>query len=166
MPSPVLRTIAEPIEDKAAPESGYHAKFSGPFTVAAALHGGGGLGVSADDFSDEAVRDPERLALAAMVHCYADEQSTSDFPHQFPGVLSVESSDGTRLEHRVTHTRGGPENPLTSDEVELKFRLNAEPHLGSAGASQVLEAVDGLRDRASFPALVPAFNSLNEEELP
>jgi 2-methylcitrate dehydratase PrpD len=166
LPAPVLRTIAEPIEGKAAPESGYHAKFSGPFTVAAALLGGGGLGVSAGDFSDDAVRDPKRLALAALVHCYADKQSTNGFPHQFPGVLSVETKGGARLEHRVTHTRGGPENPLTSDEVELKFRLNAEPHLGSVGASQVLEAVTGLPDTSSFLALVPAFNSLNKEELP
>jgi 2-methylcitrate dehydratase PrpD len=42
---PVLRTIAEPPEAKARPASGYHAAFSGPYTVAAALLGGG-LGVS------------------------------------------------------------------------------------------------------------------------
>ena len=34
---PVLRTIAEPPEAKARPASGYHAAFSGPYTVAAAL---------------------------------------------------------------------------------------------------------------------------------
>ena len=33
---PVLRTIAEPPEAKARPASGYHAAFSGPYTVAAA----------------------------------------------------------------------------------------------------------------------------------
>jgi 2-methylcitrate dehydratase PrpD len=38
---PVLRTIAEPPEAKARPASGYHAAFSGPYTVAAALLGGG-----------------------------------------------------------------------------------------------------------------------------
>ena len=156
VPAPVLRTIAEPVASKAAPESGYHAKFSGPFTVATALLGGGGLGVSADDFSDDAVGDPKRLSLAAKVHCYADEQSTREFPNQFPGVLTVELEDGTRLEHRVTHTRGGPENPLTQNEIDLKFRLNAEPHLGSAGASQVLDAVSNLANTSRFQTLVPA----------
>jgi 2-methylcitrate dehydratase PrpD len=48
---PVLRTIAEPPEAKARPASGYHAAFSGPYTVAAALLGGG-LGVSHEDFTD------------------------------------------------------------------------------------------------------------------
>jgi MmgE/PrpD C-terminal domain len=55
---PVLRTIAEPPEAKARPASGYHAAFSGPYTVAAALLGGGGLGVSHEDFTDAAAHDP------------------------------------------------------------------------------------------------------------
>ncbi|MEE8406819.1 MAG: MmgE/PrpD family protein [Acidimicrobiia bacterium] len=158
VPAPVLRTIAEPIDSKAAPESGYSARFSGPFTVATALLGGEGLGVSAADFSDDAVRDPQRLAVSALVECYADEQSTRDFPNQFPGVLSIELNNGTRLEHRVTHTRGGPENPLSTDELELKFRLNVEPQLGSTGASQVLDAVNGLSKSSSYQRLVPAFD--------
>jgi 2-methylcitrate dehydratase PrpD len=158
VPAPVLRTIAEPIDSKAAPESGYSARFSGPFTVATALLGGEGLGVSAADFSDDAVRDPQRLALSALVECYADEQSTREFPNQFPGVLSIELSNGTQLEHRVTHTRGGPENPLSTDELELKFRLNVEPQLGSTGASQVLDAVNGLSKPSSYQRLVPVFD--------
>jgi len=158
VPAPVLRTIAEPIDSKAAPESGYSARFSGPFTVATALLGGAGLGVSAADFSDDAVRDPQRLALSALVECYADEQSTREFPNQFPGVLSIELGNGTQLEHRVTHTRGGPENPLSTDELELKFRLNVEPQLGSTGASQVLDAVNGLSRSSSYQRLVPAFD--------
>lgn len=164
VPAPVLRVIAEPIDAKAAPESGYSARFSGPFTVATAFLGGGGLGVSAADFSDDAVRDPERLALSALVHCYADEQSTRDFPNQFPGVLNIEINDGTSFEHRVTHTRGGPENPLSGDELELKFRINVEPRLGSAGASHVLEAVRGLTKSSSYQRLVPTFSHSEKEK--
>ena len=164
VPAPVLRTIAEPVEAKAAPQSGYSARFSGPFTVATALSGGGGLGVATTDFSDEAVRDPNRLALAALVFCYADQQSTADFPNQFPGVLTVETDDGTQFAHRVTHNRGGPENPLSKDELEIKFRLNAEPALGSAGASDVLDAVEGLSATSSYQKLVPTFNHNPKEE--
>ncbi len=158
VPAPVLRTIAEPLDAKARPESGYSARFSGPFTVATALSGGGGLGVSSSDFSDDHVRDPDRLALSALVHCYADEQSTQDFPNQFPGVLRVETDNGAQFEHRVTHTRGGPENPLSKDELEIKFRLNTEPKIGAAGASHVLVGVEGLSESTSYQRLVPTFN--------
>lgn len=37
VPAPVLRTIAEPAAEKARPRSGYHAAFSGPYTVATGL---------------------------------------------------------------------------------------------------------------------------------
>ena len=77
------RTIAEPPEAKARPASGYHAAFSGPCTVAAALLGGG-LGVSREDFTDAAARDPRRLALAALVRCVEDERCSASFPHAFP----------------------------------------------------------------------------------
>ncbi len=77
---PVLRTIAGPPGAKARPASGYHAAFSGPCTVAAALLGGG-LGVSHEDFTDAAARDPRRLALAALVRCVEDERCSASFPH-------------------------------------------------------------------------------------
>lgn len=74
---PVLRTIAEPPEAKARPASGYYAAFGGPYTVAAALLGGGGLGVSHEDFTDAAAHDPRRLALAALVRCVEDERCSA-----------------------------------------------------------------------------------------
>jgi 2-methylcitrate dehydratase PrpD len=43
VPSPVLRTIAQPEDDKARLKTGYAAQFSGPFTVAIAFVGGEGL---------------------------------------------------------------------------------------------------------------------------
>ena len=60
-PTAVLRTIGEPREDKIRTRSGYHAAFSGPYTVAAGFLGGGGLGVFHDDFTDAAAASPERL---------------------------------------------------------------------------------------------------------
>ena len=56
-PAP-LRTIGEPLAAKQAPETGYQAQFSGPYTVAAALFGGGGLGLGLGDFTDELAQDP------------------------------------------------------------------------------------------------------------
>ncbi len=126
VPAPVLRTIAEPPEQKARPLTPYHAKFSGPFTVATALVGGGGLGVSSADFTEETLRDPERLRLAALVRCVADEEAGEVFPHQFPAVLTVRLSDGSVASERIRHNRGGPERPLSPEELTAKFRLNAE----------------------------------------
>ncbi|MGH3829236.1 MAG: hypothetical protein ACRDRS_02105 [Pseudonocardiaceae bacterium] len=44
--------------------------------MAAALAGGGGLGVYVEDFTDTAVRRADVLDLAGKVRCYADRECT------------------------------------------------------------------------------------------
>jgi 2-methylcitrate dehydratase PrpD len=153
-PTPVLRTIAEPPEAKARPESGYHAAFSGPYTVAAALLGGGGLGVGHEDFTDEAARDEERLALAAKVRCVPDSRCDDIFPNQFPAVVRATLHDGTRHEVRIDVNRGGPGNPLSAEELALKFRINASHRLSEETATRVSEAAYGLPTAPSVANLM------------
>ncbi|MBC7301238.1 MAG: MmgE/PrpD family protein [Nocardia sp.] len=138
VPKPVLRTIAEPPAAKAAPESGYHAAFSGPFTVARALLGGSGLGVGHADFTDEAARDPRTLELARLVTSHSDDRCDELYPHQFPAVLRVRTRDGVWHEARVDHNRGGPRNPLSDDELTMKFDLNVEGRLTEQAAEAVV----------------------------
>ena len=142
----VLRTIAQPESEKARPATGYSAKFSGPFTVATALLGGGGLGVSLDDFADEAVRDPAKLDLASRVRCVADEECDRIFPNQFPAVLRVRLKSGEEREARVSHNRGGPENPLSDEELETKFRTNAGQVLPAGQVEGLEEALRSLAE--------------------
>jgi 2-methylcitrate dehydratase PrpD len=140
----VLRTIAQPEEEKARPESGYAAQFSGPFTVATALAGGGGLGVSLDDFTDEAVKDPVKLDLASRVRCIADAECDRIFPNQFPAVLRVRLKSGEAREARISHNRGGPENPLSDEELEVKFRANAGIALPAERVEELRSALEAL----------------------
>jgi len=120
-----LRTIGEPRAEKVRPQSGYHAKFSGPYTVAAAMLGGGGLGVYLDDFSDAALADEARMDLAGRVTVVADPTCDDEFPNAFSAVLRVRTRGGAQLEHRVHSSRGGPEHPLSSEDLQTKFLLNA-----------------------------------------
>lgn len=149
-----LRTIGEPREEKIRPRSGYHAQFSGPFTVAAALLGGGGLGVYFDDFSDDRARDPAVLALAAKVTTFVDDECDRLFPRQFPAVLRVRMRDGRCYEERVLVNRGGPGNPLSDDELRLKFTLNAARAVGQDRARALGDAIMTLEHRREVGSLV------------
>lgn len=134
-----LRTIAEPRAAKIRPESGYAARFSAPFTVATAiLSNGHGLGLDLEDFADAAVTDPQRLALAERVHCYADEECEEIFPYQFPCRLTVHYDDGSTIEEWVPANRGGNQRPLSQEEVLTKFRSN----VARAGSGQDLAALE------------------------
>lgn len=119
------RTIGEPIAVKRAPATGYMAQFSAPFVVAAALTGGGGLGLGLDDFTDERATDPAMRAIMAKVSVTADSECDEIFPLQFPSVVRVRTTDGCDLVEKVLVNRGGPDRPLSFDELGAKFRDNA-----------------------------------------
>lgn len=152
-PTSVLRTIGQPPEEKARPQSGYHAQFSGPFTVASALVGGGGLGLYLDDFTDELARDPLRLSLAAKVTCIPDAECDTIFPNRFPARLTVTLASGEVREAFIGSSRGGLESPLSDDELGLKFELNARRALPQAQVDRLREAVAALDAAPSLDGL-------------
>src|SRR6188768_1091793 len=61
--TPMLHTMGRPLAEKQRPDTGYAAKFSGPYTFASALLGGSGLGLGPDDFSDALAMDARRHDL-------------------------------------------------------------------------------------------------------
>jgi 2-methylcitrate dehydratase PrpD len=154
VPEPVMRTIAQPADQKKRPLTPYHAKFSGPFTVATALVGGGGLGVYSNDFTSDTLQDPERLRLAALVRCVPDQKSSEIFPHQFPAVLTVTLTDGTEIVERIDTNRGGQDRPLTREEQSLKFRLNAGQLLATDQVADLQTAVTALESAPSIDEMM------------
>ena len=147
-----LRTIAQPREAKIRPESGYHAQFSGPFTFALALRGGGGLGVYLDDFTDDAVSDPVNLEVASRVTHESDPRCEQIFPMHFPSIVRVTTKDGHDLVEEVLANRGTADRPLSTSDVELKYSLNAR-RLG-ADADVLAERLLAVGSRADVRGLL------------
>jgi 2-methylcitrate dehydratase PrpD len=154
VPTAVLRTIAEPADVKAAPPSGYAAAFSGPYTVASALIGGSGLGLHFADFTDSAARDPERLTIAAKVTCVADQWCDDIFPRQLPAVLRITTRNHGQHEIRIDTNRGGPERPLTKEEIAMKFRLGAATSLKEDRINLLRVAITALPDASSVSSML------------
>ena len=144
--APTVRTIGEPIEVKRAPETGYQAQFSGPYMVVAGLLGGHGLGLGLDNVTDELARDPHRRTLMAKVDVVADDRCGAIYPNEFPAILTVTLESGERLTEEVFANRGGPQRPLTDDELATKFRDNARRGLADDAIRQIEDAVFGLDD--------------------
>jgi 2-methylcitrate dehydratase PrpD len=152
--SPTVRTIGEPLEVKQRPDTGYQAQFSGPYTVAAGLFGGGGLGVGLDDFTDELARDPDRRALMERITVEAHPDLDEIFPWQFPAILRVRTTDGRELEQRVLTNRGGPERPLSDEEILRKFSDNVRGSLPAEQIASFRAAADDLETCADLRALL------------
>lgn len=160
VPTATVRTIGEPIETKRAPETGYQAQFSGPYTVAAALLGGGGLGLGLDDFSDDLARDPERRRLSTKVTVVPDKECDKIYPNQFPAVLTIRTKNGSSITEKVLANRGGPQRPLTDDELRTKFRENALRVLDENVTAELETAILALESLESLdPLFEPQTNS-------
>jgi 2-methylcitrate dehydratase PrpD len=115
-----VHRLWEPLADKQRPPNGYGAKFSTPYCIAAGfVRGNVGLG----DFTDAAVKDPAVLAVAAKVRYVIDPDNP--YPKNFTGHIRAVMTDGSVVEERQPHMRGGAHEPLSRADIDDKFVLNA-----------------------------------------
>src|SRR3979490_3277784 len=116
-----VHRLWEPLADKQRPRNGYSAKFATPYLLATGfVHGGVGLGA----FTEAAIHDSQVLALAAKANFVIDPQNPS--PANYTGHLRATLKDGSVIEERQPHLRGGAQEPLTRQDVTDKFALNAQ----------------------------------------
>jgi 2-methylcitrate dehydratase PrpD len=116
-----VHRLWEPLAAKQRPANGYAGKFSTPYCIAAGfVRGNVGLG----DFSDAAVKDPRVVALAEKVRYRIDPQNP--YPKNFTGHIRATLRDGTVVEERQPHMRGGAHEPLSRADIEEKFLLNTQ----------------------------------------
>jgi 2-methylcitrate dehydratase PrpD len=114
-----VHRLWEPLAAKQKPANGYAGKFSQPYCIATALvRGNVGLG----DFTDDAVNDARVLSVASQVRYHIDPQNP--YPNEFTGHIRATLADGSVIEERQPHFRGGAKEPLTRQDIFDKFALN------------------------------------------
>ena len=69
------------------------------------------------------MRDPAVVALAGKVRYQIDPNNP--YPKNFTGHIRAVLNDGRVVEERQPHMRGGAHEPLTRQDIEDKFALNA-----------------------------------------
>ncbi|MGA2292703.1 MmgE/PrpD family protein [Bradyrhizobium sp.] len=126
-----VHRLWEPLADKQRPRNGYAAKFATPYLLASGyFHGGVGLGA----FTASAIGDVEVLALAAKVKFVIDTDNS--YPNNYTGHIKAILKDGSVIEERQPHLRGGAQEPLTRQDLIDKFRRNVEHGGWSAAQSE------------------------------
>ena len=118
----------------------YSAKMSIPYAVAAGLiYGRAGL----QEFSEEAVKNPDLLGLTKKIQVTADSELSKDFPEIQAAIVTVHTKDGSFTD-RVDYPKGEPENPLS--EKEFRERYDALMEYGGI-SREVSERVYGIVNR-------------------
>jgi 2-methylcitrate dehydratase PrpD len=130
-----VHRLWEPISLKRSPPNGYAGKFSTPYCVAAGfIDRRAGLG----QFTDEHVRNPALLALASRVSYVVDPDD--EYPRNYTGRIRVTLRDGSTIEARKSHLRGGAREPLSEADIDAKFLDNVRFGGGSPRFAASLQA--------------------------
>jgi 2-methylcitrate dehydratase PrpD len=145
------RMLCEPAATKAAPRAAIDAKFSIPFTVAAALCQGR---LTLDSFSAHNLADGEIRALAAKLRYTVDP--SAGLREATRGSLTIETHDGRRLHQTIEQALGHPRNPLPPAMLHAKFLdcvAHARQPLDQRRADTLFEQVMALEKTKSIDAL-------------
>jgi 2-methylcitrate dehydratase PrpD len=144
--------VADPIEQKRAPQSVVDAQFSAPYAAAAALvFGTGGI----EAYTAERLHDPTVRDLMARTDCYRDPSLDAPYPRQWPASAEIHLRDGRVLSTRVEFATGEPENPVRRDALVSKFVSLTSDMLGDPpGAAEHILNVDRHRDLRGVGAIM------------
>lgn len=135
------------------PKTPSEAKFSMEYCVASAVVRGR-LGLA--DFEPEAVGDAAVRRLMPRVETVASEDLLGPGVESFltPARVELHLAGGDVLEETVMHMRGHPENPMTREEFEAKYRAAAERVLDARTVDASLAGIKGLAAAAEVGRLM------------
>ncbi len=139
------------------PQTGLEAKFSMEFAMASVLVARrAGLA----ELQDEFVRRPEIQALMPRVAIEIEEREDPALPGKaIYDLVSVETTAGRRLESaRIKQVRGGPEHPLTREELWTKFEGCLQVGPGRVPARELFDALTSL-DRLPHVSRLPGLGA-------
>jgi 2-methylcitrate dehydratase PrpD len=115
-----VHRLWEPLADKHVPKTPYAAKFSTPICMALGfLDRKAGLA----QFTEQRLADPAVETFAGKIRYEVDPND--EYPANFTGQLRARLKDGSTIDLRQPHMRGGKHAPLSTSEIMTKFTDNA-----------------------------------------
>lgn len=137
MPESSMHMVCEPVEIKRRPPTSYRSQFSLQWGVAAILlEGGAGF----SEFSADKLKDQRMYELTDKIECFAEGKNYEE------ASIKIVMMDGKVYERRVSSSRGGPDIPLTDEEIEEKYRMNALKILPKNKVEKILYEINQLEE--------------------
>ena len=136
------------------PETKETADHSLPYIVAVALMDGD---VSLHQFDETHLKNPQLRDLVQKVTVAEKKEYTDIYGESFPNKVTVTMKNGKVYEKEVLDPKGHPNNPLTLEELETKFRRAAEPLLKKEQQDKIMESIANLEQVKDIGSLMRLF---------
>ena len=134
--------VCEPRERKYSPANVVDAQFSMPYGAAIALiDRAAGL----DQFSGPSFDSPRLKSLMSKVVLTKDVRLEENFPQEWPARVQVHLTNGKQFEKHVRYPKGDPENPLTWQELSVKFHSLAARVFPKTHCDQIISSVKEMK---------------------
>lgn len=133
------------------PQSKESADHSLPYCVAAALAEGR---VTPLEFREEKLWDQRLRAQMAKVKVIANADFDKAFPAKQCSRVTIATTDGRKVSHAVDVPKGDPRDPMTPEELQVKFDALAGPVLSARRRTELRDAIFTLEKGADVGVLM------------
>lgn len=139
------------------PRNAFEAKFSVPFLLASAVIR---RRVGIAEFTDDFVRSPEVVDMMRRVSVEFDPEIDARGYDRMRSAMDVRLKDGTEFPIEADVYPGGPERPLSREELRRKFRDCAAQALPSDRVEEVLALVERVDEAPRTADLAAALSGV------
>jgi len=115
--------------------------------------------VTPKQFREERVKDASLIPVMDMVKVVANQEFESLFPEFQPSRVTLTLRNGTSLQKRVDVPKGDPRDPMTAEEIGVKFEALGEGVIGAEKLARVRELVVSLDALDSVAPLMEAMTA-------
>jgi 2-methylcitrate dehydratase len=123
------------------PRSKEAADHSLPYCIAAAIARGK---VTPEEFEDSSIMDPLLRSQLNKVKVKANAEFEKLFPKIQPCRVQIETVDGKVYDRRIDVPKGDPRDPMTPDELAVKFHALSNASFTPERREQIRSSVFGL----------------------
>lgn len=125
------------------PKNRFEATFSIPYGIAVTFFDGA---ANTCQFTEERIRDPKILELCSRIFVHSSAKYTAEYPGNWGCEMKVYTRDGREFTKIIWNGKGGPDNPLTKEDMSLKFKSLAGQVLTDKRMDEIISAVYSLED--------------------
>ena len=148
----VIARAADILGDPAKyrPTSKETADHSLPYSLAVGLVDGM---VTPLQFKQERIDDPGLIHVMDKIKVVPNEEFEKLFPEYQPSQVTITLQDGTSHTERVDVPKGDPRDPMTEEEIAVKFNALGTDVVGEDSCLQLRDVIMGMENEASLDRL-------------
>jgi 2-methylcitrate dehydratase len=148
----VIARAADILGDPAKyrPTSKETADHSLPYSLAVGLVDGM---VTPLQFKEERIRDPKLPGVMDKIKVVPNDEFESLFPKFQPSRVTIRMNDGRSFDQRVDVPKGDPRDPMTEEEIAVKFNALGEEVVGRKACKDLRKLIMEIEKRKSLGKL-------------